>query len=102
MPARFARRTDGKVLVERIRQASAKVDYAHARASIVIPVYNNLVYTLTCIASILDDPTTVAFEIIVGDDRSTDDTSAVLRAIGGWRARRAPRSQSRLPKKTAT
>ena len=52
-------------------------------ASIVIPAYNNLKFTLECLASLqaaggLDDT-----EVIVIDDASADETSAVLAKVPG-------------------
>jgi len=46
--------------------------------SIVIPVYNQISYTLDCLASVLANSSDVEHEIIVVDDCSTDQTKAVL------------------------
>jgi GT2 family glycosyltransferase/glycosyltransferase involved in cell wall biosynthesis len=46
--------------------------------SIIIPVFNQLSYTLKCIKSILDLPTDNHYEIIVVDDCSNDETRYVL------------------------
>lgn len=46
--------------------------------SIVIPVFNQLAYTLDCLASVMANSTDVEHEIIVVDDCSTDQTQAVL------------------------
>ncbi|MES2341262.1 MAG: glycoside hydrolase family 99-like domain-containing protein [Pseudomonadota bacterium] len=56
---------------------------AQPAASIVIPAYNNLKFTLECLASLqaaggLDDT-----EVIVIDDASADETSAVLAKVPG-------------------
>ncbi|MBX9721462.1 MAG: glycosyltransferase, partial [Candidatus Obscuribacterales bacterium] len=51
--------------------------------SIIIPVYNNIMYTLTCILSVLESPTIYKFEIIVADDVSTDRTAEIIDKIGG-------------------
>jgi GT2 family glycosyltransferase len=51
--------------------------------SVIIPVYNGLVFTLTAIASILHYTTGYAFELIVADDNSTDATAKTVAAIGG-------------------
>ncbi len=53
--------------------------------SIVIPVYNNLEYTLRCLRSIHGSRTRVSFEIIVADDCSTDETPSVIANIPGVR-----------------
>jgi GT2 family glycosyltransferase len=51
--------------------------------SILIPVYNQLHYTLACLRSIADHPPSVAFEVVVADDCSTDATAAVLARVPG-------------------
>jgi len=51
---------------------------AHPDVSIVIPVYNQLAFTLACIHSVLSSKTGYTYEIIVADDRSTDKTSEVF------------------------
>lgn len=82
-PASFRAPIDTPLMLERIRSAALHLGAAEVRASIIIPVFNNLVYTLTCIASILEHGARVPFEIIVGDDQSSDETFAVLTSIGG-------------------
>ncbi|WP_025847912.1 glycosyltransferase [Paenibacillus ehimensis] len=42
--------------------------------SIIIPVYNQWHYTYACLKSILDHTNDVAYEIIIADDMSTDET----------------------------
>ena len=51
--------------------------------SIIVPVYNNLLYTLTSILSVLEIEPSYTFEIIVGDDGSSDATARVIKSIGG-------------------
>lgn len=51
--------------------------------SIIIPVYNKSLYTFTCLKSIHENSGKNAFEIIVVDDASNDDTSQVLGTIEG-------------------
>jgi GT2 family glycosyltransferase/glycosyltransferase involved in cell wall biosynthesis len=46
--------------------------------SIIIPVFNQVGYTLACIASVLATPTRRSFELIVADDCSTDATESVF------------------------
>jgi GT2 family glycosyltransferase/glycosyltransferase involved in cell wall biosynthesis len=54
--------------------------------SIVIPVYNQAPFTLACIDALLRHRTRYRFEILVGDDGSTDATQAALSvAIPGVR-----------------
>ncbi len=66
-----------------LRFLSKKSYFSIPSVSIVIPVHNNLVYTLTCIYSILQAPANHSFEIIVADDVSTDRTAEIISAIGG-------------------
>lgn len=82
-PSRFRAAADASLMLDRMRSAALRLEADGVRASIVIPVFDNLVYTLTCIASILEHGARVPFEIIVGDDRSSDETAAVLTGIGG-------------------
>ena len=60
------------------------------RASIVVPVYNQLHYTLACLRALSDCGDTTAFEVIVVDDASTDASSRVLPSIPGLRYHRNP------------
>ncbi|MGD0281181.1 MAG: glycosyltransferase [Dissulfurispiraceae bacterium] len=49
--------------------------------SIVIPVYNKILYTLNCLDSILKNTADVSYEVIVVDDNSTDETPQSLSLI---------------------
>jgi len=53
------------------------------QVSIVIPVYGKSAYTLHCLASIVRNPPDGAFEVIVVDDCSPDDTLSLLSDIAG-------------------
>ena len=53
--------------------------------SIVIPVYNKIDYTVTCLRSLAEHAGTAAFEVIVVDDASSDTTAERLARIGGIR-----------------
>jgi GT2 family glycosyltransferase len=53
--------------------------------SVVIPVYNNIAHTLHCLRSIAEVGARIAFEVIVVDDCSKDDTQAVLARCKGVR-----------------
>lgn len=55
------------------------------RASIVIPVFGAFAHTLACLRAIAACQPTAAFEVIVVDDASPDDSLAKLRAIDGIR-----------------
>ncbi len=81
-PDGFAGSPALKYLVQRARRFAAPSAQTQPDVSIVIPVYNNLVYTLTSIVSILEHETSYSYEIIVGDDRSTDATPSVVSCLG--------------------
>lgn len=49
--------------------------------SVMIPCYNFEKYIEKCVSSVLAQETDFDFEIIVGDDRSTDDTLSVLERL---------------------
>ena len=51
--------------------------------SVLIPVYNQIDYTLKCLASIKQYLPTVTIEIVVADDCSTDATPEVLAQVEG-------------------
>jgi len=54
--------------------------------SIIIPVYNKFAYTRACLQSIAAHGADTAFEVIVVDDGSSDQTVDGLARIGGVRA----------------
>lgn len=53
------------------------------KVSIIIPVYNQIDYTLKCLKSIQKAKDSTSIEIIVVDDCSTDDTEQTLSKIDG-------------------
>ena len=65
---------------------------AAPRASIIIPVYNQLHYSLACLRALTDCGDRTAFEVIVVDDSSTDATPRVLPSIPGLRYHRNPQN----------
>ena len=68
----FVTSLDRKKLIERAR-ALAQARYREApEVTVVIPVYNNVVYTLTSIVSLLETAGELSFEIVVGDDQSSE------------------------------
>ena len=70
--------------VEQLRAlASAHADSRPVDISIIVPTFNHVEYTLTCVRSILEHSTKHRYEIIVGNDRSSDETELALAAIGG-------------------
>lgn len=50
------------------------IEHADPLVSIVIPVYNQFNYTYSCLASILENTRDIAYEIIIADDMSSDET----------------------------
>jgi len=51
--------------------------------SVIIPIYGQIDYTLRCLASIAENLPQVAFEVIVVDDCSPDNSFKVLRHVNG-------------------
>lgn len=51
--------------------------------SVVIPVYNQFGYTYNCLKSILHNTGNIQYEVIIGDDGSTDDTVQLERVAKG-------------------
>src|SRR4029434_3256349 len=54
-----------------------------AEVSIIIPVFNQLVFTQACLASLQEQQGPERFEVIVVDDCSTDATAEVVPAMPG-------------------
>lgn len=52
-------------------------------ASILVPVYNNLDFSLECLRALAASADSTPFEVIVVDDASTDATREVLQAVPG-------------------
>lgn len=61
--------------------------------SVVIPVYGQIDYTLRCLASIAANPQQAAFEIIVVDDCSPDNSAEMLSHVNGIRLLRNEQNQ---------
>ena len=51
--------------------------------SVIVPVYNNLDYTLRCLYSLSRQETSFTYEVIVADDSSTDKSQETLSEIYG-------------------
>ncbi|PYR98197.1 MAG: glycosyl transferase family 2 [Acidobacteria bacterium] len=51
------------------------------QVSIIIPVLNNLKFTLECVTSVMRYSSAVPYEVIVVDDESTDSTEEILSSI---------------------
>lgn len=57
-------------------------------ASIVIPVYNQVEHTVCCLRALAEHPPSVAVEVIVVDDGSSDDTALLLPQVADLRYHR--------------
>ncbi|PXA99277.1 hypothetical protein DMC47_04230 [Nostoc sp. 3335mG] len=82
----FAKSSVCSALVERASQLSALRALPEGSvpdASVIIPVYNNILDTLLCVVSLLESDTAHSFEVIVADDGSTDATPQIVSSIGG-------------------
>lgn len=55
--------------------------FENPEVSIIIPVCNNFYYTYNCIYSIIKSETKIPYEIIIGNDRSTDKTKSIDKYI---------------------
>lgn len=51
--------------------------------SIIIPVYNQFAYTYECLRSILENSKGIPYEVIIGDDCSTDNTRQIKNVVSG-------------------
>ncbi len=56
----------------------SKITNNSCDVSIIIPVHNQLAYTLACVNSLLKLETKCSYEILIGDDASTDNTKEVF------------------------
>ncbi len=97
--ARIAAELRGKGPVRaRVTYAAPRDDFARfavptsatPRVSIVIPVYNKIVYTSACLRSLAEYAGAIPFEVIVVDDGSSDRDAGAAR-----RRRRHPRAAQR-------
>ncbi len=53
------------------------------KVSIIIPVYNKIEYTLTCLTSIYEYTGPLSYEIIIVDDNSSDTTRSISEQVQG-------------------
>jgi GT2 family glycosyltransferase len=71
-------------LTARMRLLSeAANDSRPVEATIIIPVFEQVEYTIAAVISLLEHVSTARYEIIIGDDVSPDETAAVFAALGG-------------------
>jgi GT2 family glycosyltransferase len=65
-----------------LRQEKARCNDA-VDVSIVVPIFNNIGLTLTCLAAVLNQKTRYSYEILVGDDASSDSGPEILGQVRG-------------------
>jgi O-antigen biosynthesis protein len=86
MPAQFSNASDFAKTIEISGSQNPLV-------SIVIPIYGQIDYTLRCLASIALNSPQAAFEVIVVDDFSPDNSAEVLAGVKGIRLLRNSQNQ---------
>ena len=79
-----------KLLLYRDVSAEARLPPSglQPKASIIIPVHNQLEYTLTCLHALARSADLTPFEVIVIDDASSDASASVLSTMEGLRYQR--------------
>jgi O-antigen biosynthesis protein len=55
------------------------------RVSVIVPIYGKLEYTLRCLRSMMFNPPEVAFEVLIVDDCSPDNSLEIIEKIPGVR-----------------
>ena len=65
----------------------------HPEVSVIVPVYNQLHFTSTCIQSLVSVQNQIGFEVIVVDDCSSDETRSWLKLCRGIRYLRNRRNK---------
>ena len=72
-----------------------ELEFPHSdtpRVSIIVPVFDNYRVTVNALRAIRAHSGDVAYEVIVGDDCSTDLTTSITRRLRGVRVSRTPRN----------
>jgi GT2 family glycosyltransferase/ubiquinone/menaquinone biosynthesis C-methylase UbiE len=54
------------------------------KVSIIIPVYNQVAYTLACVTSLYESDPSTTFEVIIADDCSNDGTREIFKEFSPW------------------
>lgn len=63
------------------------------RVSIVVPVYNDYRVTMNCLVSVLENTPDISYEVILGDDCSTDLTASIGERVQNLIISRTPENQ---------
>lgn len=58
-------------------------EYENPVVSIIVPVYNQFLYTYNCLYSILMNTKGISYEVIIADDCSSDSTTYMEKFVGG-------------------
>jgi hypothetical protein len=70
--------------VDRMQLLSqAANDGRPVEATVVIPAFEHVEYTIASVISLLEHPSASRYEIIIGNNVSSDETAAVFEAVGG-------------------
>lgn len=69
---------------EKVWQPMSFKHFDKVEVSIIIPVYNQCFYTFKCLQSILEN-TAIAYEVIVVDNASREETASMLDSMEGIR-----------------
>src|SRR5215212_4572591 len=79
-----ARRDRLASLVSRMQRMSEAADDARPiEASIIIPAFEHVEYTIAAVISLLEHASSTRYEIIIGNNVSSDETADVFTAVGG-------------------
>ena len=65
------------------RLVADKGEIQAPEVTIIVPSYNHIEYTLACVISLLEHATKLQYEIVIGNNISTDETRATFEAVGG-------------------
>ena len=58
--------------------------------SVIIPVHNQYLYTMRCLASLAEHSSDIAYEVILGDDNSSDATQTIEQQVHNLRVAHNP------------
>jgi GT2 family glycosyltransferase len=80
-PARLPEQTFRAVMDMAVPVSPRSFEHGPVKASIVVVTFNNLAFTRMCLASLLANTGSPAYEVIVVDNASSRDTTDYLRAV---------------------